>query len=403
MKYIYKAKTAEGKEKTGEIETANLSAAAEILKKQDLFITSLAPIKEAKVSLNFLDKIFKKVNLREKVIFTQQLSVMLRSGFPLVPALKILERQAENKYLAQTIGQIAEEVKGGATLSSCLEKRPDIFPPIYVQVAKSGEKSGKLANVMLKLASDLSKNYDLTAKIKGALVYPIFILATLVVVIVIIMIFVIPQLEDLFSDVGATLPLATRILIGTSNFIINFWWLIIIIIIGLFFFYQWIKKIPEVKSTIDSIKLKIPVFGQLQKKVYLARFTRTLATLTSAGLPILDTFETLTGLTDNVHFQDDLTQAARKIEAGSPIGQSLQEGKNFPPLICEMITVGEKAGNLDYVLKNLAKFLERDVSYMSKNLTVLLEPILMIVMGVGVAFVLISVLGPIYNLVQVIQ
>ncbi len=403
MKYTYKAKTAEGKEKIGEIEADNLSAAAEVLRKQDFFVTSLAPIKEAKVSLDFLNKIFKKVSLREKVIFTQQLSVMLRSGFPLVPALKILERQTENKYLAQTISQIAEEVKGGATLSSCLEKRPDIFPSIYTQVAKSGEKSGKLAQVMLKLADDLSKNYDLTSKIKSALVYPIFILTTLVVVIVIIMIFVIPQLENLFSDVGASLPLATRILIGTSNFVINFWWMIIIIIVGFFFFYQWVKKIPEVKSNIDSIKLKIPVFGQLQKKVYLARFTRTLATLTSAGLPILDTFKTLTELTDNVHFQDDLTQAARKIEAGSPIGQSLQESKNFPPLVCEMISVGEKAGNLDYVLKNLAKFLERDVTYMSKNLTVLLEPLLMIVMGVGVAFVLLSVLGPIYNLVQVIQ
>ncbi len=328
---------------------------------------------------------------------------MLRSGFPLVPALKILERQTENKYFAHNINQIAEEIKGGATLSSCLEKRPDIFPSIYTQVAKSGEKSGKLAQVMLKLADDLSKNYDLIAKIKGALVYPIFILATLVVVIIIIMIFVIPQLEDLFSDVGVALPLATRILIGTSNFIINFWWLIIIVIVGLFFFYEWVKKIPEVKSNIDSIKLKIPIFGQLQKKVYLARFTRTLATLTSAGLPVLDTFETLTELTDNVHLQNDLTQAARKIEAGSPIGKSLGESKNFPPLICEMISVGEKAGNLDYVLRNLSKFLERDVNYMSKNLTVLLEPILMIVMGVGVAFVLLSVLGPIYNLVQVIK
>ncbi len=403
MKYTYKAKTAEGEEKTGEIEADNLSAAADILRKQNLFIASLTPIKETKVSLDFLNKIFKKVSLRDKVIFTQELSVMLRSGFPLVPALKILERQTENKYLAQTINQIAEEVKGGATLSSSIEKRPDIFPSLYGQVVKSGEKSGKLANVLLKLASDLSKNYDLTAKIKGALVYPIFILATLVVVIIIIMIFVIPQLEDLFREVGATLPLATRILLGGSNFIINFWWLIIIVIVGLFFFYQWAKKIPEVKSVIDSMKLKIPVFGQLQKKVYLARFTRTLATLTSAGLPVLDTFETLTELTDNVHLQNDLTQAARKIEAGSPIGKSLGESKNFPPLICEMISVGEKAGNLDYVLRNLSKFLERDVNYMSKNLTVLLEPILMIVMGVGVAFVLLSVLGPIYNLVQVIK
>jgi len=403
MKYVYRAKTQQGQEKNGEVEATDPIAAAEILRKERLFITSLAPNKENKFSLGFLDKILNRIKLRDVIIFTQQLAVMLRSGFPLVPALRTLQKQTENKNFAKVIGEVVEDVKGGATLSSSLEKHPDVFPLIYTQIAKSGEQSGKLDKVMERLSSDLTKSYDLNAKIKGALVYPIFILSALVVVVVIIMIFVIPQLKDLFAEVDVTLPLATRVLIGASSFSVHFWWLILIILIGLLFFYQWVQKIPEVRSVIDSIKLRIPIFGQLQKKSYLARFVRTLSTLTAAGLPVLDTFNTLIDLSDNVHFKQDLKDAIAKIESGVPIGESLEQSKNFPTVICEMISVGEQAGNLDYVLKNMAKFLEKDVAYMSKNLTTLLEPILMVVMGVGVAFVLFSVLGPIYNLVQVIK
>lgn len=403
MKFIYKVKTESGEDKTGEIEANNINSATDALRRQKLFITSIQAKKDKQISINFIDKFFKKVKLRDKVIFTQQLAVMIKSGFPLVPALKTLQKQTDNKYFHKVIGEIADEVKGGAALSACLEKRPNIFPSIYSQVAKSGEKSGKLDKVLLKLSKDLIQSYDLNTKIKSALIYPIFILVSLVVVVVIIMILVIPQLESLFKEVDATLPIATRILIGTSKLIMNFWWLILLIVIGLIFTYQWIKKIPKIRSVIDDLRLKIPIFGQLQKKVYLARFARTLSTLSSAGLPILDSFDTLKGLTDNVHLQKDIEQASKKIEAGAPIGQSLGEGENFPVLICEMITIGEKAGNLDYVLRNLAKFMEKDVDYISKNLTVLLEPILMIIMGVGVAFILLSILGPIYNLVQVIQ
>ena len=403
MKYLYRAKTQQGQEKNGQVEAADPVAAAEILRKEGLYVTSLTPYKESKLSLDFLDKILNRVKLRDVIIFTQQLAVMLRSGFPLVMALRTLQKQTENKNFAKVIGEVLENIKGGATLSSSLEKHPEVFSLIYTQIAKSGEQSGKLDKVMDRLSSDLTKSYDLNAKIKGALVYPIFILCALVVVIVIIMIFVIPQLKDLFEEVDVTLPLATRVLIGASNFSVHFWWLILIILIGLFFFYQWANKIPEVRSVIDTIKLKIPIFGQLQRKSYLARFVRTLSTLTSAGLPVLDTFNTLIDLSENVHYKQDLKEAIEKIEGGLPIGESLEQSKNFPPVICEMISVGEQAGNLDYVLRNMAKFLEKDVEYMSKNLTTLLEPILMVIMGVGVAFVLFSVLGPIYNLVQVIK
>jgi len=404
MKYYYHVRTSQGQSKTGEIEAADQVAAADILRRQNYFITSISAEEETKISFSSLEKMFsKRISLKDKIFFIQQLSVMLRSGFPLVPALKTLQRQTENKFFAEQIEEISEEVKGGVPLSSAFAKRPDIFPNLYVQVTKAGEKSGKLDKVLLKLSSDMSKTYDLTAKIKSALIYPAFIFIALIGVIILVMVVVIPQLSAMFADVGASLPLATRMLISISNAFIHFWWLILIIIAGLVIFYQSIKKQPPVRNFIDGFKLKIPVFGQLQKKAYLARFVRILSTLTSAGLPVLNTFKTLIDLTDNVHFKKDLQQATKKIEAGVAIGEALKKGKNFPPIICEMITIGEKSGNLDYVLRNLAKFLEKDVAYISKNLSTMLEPILMIIMGAGVAFVLIAVLGPIYNLVQVIK
>jgi len=405
MKFIYRAKTEDGVEKAGEVEAANSLAAAEILRKQSLFVTSLSDSSKdlATSSFNILNYFSKKVALRDKVIFTQQLAVMLKSGFPLVAALDTLKNQTNNKYFSEQIAEISEEVKGGNALSDSLSKRSDIFPKIYSQIAKSGEKSGKLDKVLTRLAGDLSKNYDLMSRIKNALIYPIFILISLVAVVVIIMIFVVPQLTSLFNEVGATLPLTTRILVGVSNAFVHYWWLIITIVVGLYLLYRWTKQFPEIKSVFDWISMKTPVVGQLQKKAYLATFVRTLATLTAAGLPILEIFDTLVELTGNVHYQNGLRKVAIKIENGSPVGASLFEDKNFPPLICEMITVGEKSGNLDYVLRNLAKFLEKDVAYMSQNLTTLLEPILMIVMGAGVAFILMSVLGPIYSLVQVIK
>jgi type IV pilus assembly protein PilC len=403
MKFTYKSKTIDNKIESGEIEAANLDAASEVLRKQNLFITSISSEEKEIKGLNFLDKYLNRISLKDKILFTEQLAVMLQSGYPLVPALSTLEKQTQNKNLAKIIGEISEEVKSGIALSECFKKRPDVFPNIYAQLTKSGEKSGKLDTVLNKLSEDLTKNFDLNSKIRGALIYPAFILVSLVAVIIIIVIFVMPQLQTLFSQVGASLPLSTRILLSLSSGLINYWWLIIIIIVGLIFFYFWIKKIPSVRSFIDTVKLKIPVFGQLQKKAYFARFTRTLSALSSAGLPILDTFETLIDITDNVHFKKDLRDAAKKIEAGVPVGESLKESKNFSPLVYDMITVGEKAGNLEFVLDKLTRFLDKDVTNMSKNLTTLIEPVLMIIMGAGVAFVLISVLGPIYGLVQVIK
>ena len=402
MKFKYRAKTLKGEDRAGEIEAPTLVAATELLRKQNLFITSIKG-EENKVTLNFFDQILHKVSGKDKIMFTEQLAVMLQSGLSIVPALMILQKQTENKNFAKAIGEITEDVKAGKPLSESMLKRPDIFTPIYAQVARSGEKSGKLDKVMLKLASDLAKSNDLNSQIKSALIYPAFILSSLIVVIFIMMIFVIPQLESLFKETGVALPLSTRILIGTGKFMQGFWWLIILAAIGLVFLYRWAVKIPGFKSVVDSIMMKIPVFGSLQKKVYLARFVRTLSLLTSAGLPVLESFKTLVDITDNIHYKNGLKETAEKIESGHPIGESLGSDPNFPPLISEMVTVGEKSGNLEYILRRLAKFLEKDVSFMSKNMTTLLEPMLMIVMGVGVAFVMFSILGPIYGLVQVIK
>jgi type IV pilus assembly protein PilC len=363
-----------------------------------LFISKIDSENGRKSVFSFLSG---KTSLKDKIILTQQLAVMIKSGLSVVDALDALKGEVSNKKFAKEIGEIINDVKGGTQLSDAMAKFPDSFSEVYVNTVKSGEKSGKLDSVLDGLTVQLEKDYEISSKLRGAMVYPIFVMITLIVVMAVILIVIIPQLKLIFDDAGAPLPALTRAIVAISFFLKNniIWIVIGIAILSVLISY--FAKTKEGRHLFDSMKLHIPVLGNLFKKTYMAKFTRTFAGLTSAGLPLLDIFETSKRVIGNVLYEEELDRMIKKVEVGQSVSKVLKESKLFPAIIGQLASVGEKSGSMDKVFESMANFFDKDVENITNNLSTLLEPILMIVMGAGIGLIIMSVLQPIYGLVNV--
>lgn len=398
MIYHYLAKTKKGESQQGEIETAGLQETVKVLREKGLIVLSLKTKKPPLLG-GFL---LKRVSLRDKIIFTQQLALMIKSGVPIVEVLNSLKEQTANQYFSQSIGEIGTKIKGGMSLSSSLEAYPSIFPVFYIKSILSGEKTGKLEEILARLADQMEKDYELMSKIRAALIYPILILITIAAVLALVVIFVIPQIKIIFEEMDVQLPLITRIIINGGDFLRRWLILIIILIISLYFLLRQIFQTPQFRLFWDQLKLKIPLLGGFYKKIYMARFSRSMATLVAAGLPMLDIFETLQGVIDNLVYQNSLKEISHQVETGIPLSSAIKKDPSYPPMISHLLAIGERSGNLDFVLNTLADFYEKEVENISRNLATLIEPVLLIIMGVAVGLVLAAVMLPIYNLVQTI-
>lgn len=399
MQFTYKAKNKQGEIAKGIIDAENVNAAQTVLREKNLFVLE---IKGTKKKLS--EKYFKKnIPIKDKIIFTQQLGIMIKSGISIVDGLRALEEETENKNFALMIQKIISDIEGGTPFSQALEKHPEAFSEIYINMVKSGEQSGKSDVVLLRLASQLDKEYELKRKIKGALAYPVFVMFTLVAVLVLIVTFVIPQLKAVFDDAGVSLPLLTRALIALSLFLKKDG----IFVLGGLIILVWVLlrfiKTTSGKKIYDTLILKIPVFGTLLKKSYMAHFTRTFASLIAAGLPLMEVFKVAGGTTGNVLYEEEIRQMATEVKAGESISATLKKSKLMPKMVGQLASVGEKTGNIDEVFDTLADFFDRDVDNITSNLSTLLEPILMVVMGAGIGLVIVAVLQPIYGLVNAIN
>lgn len=344
----------------------------------------------------------KKVSLKDKIIFTRQLAIMVKGGLPLVDAIKALEEQTENQKFLEAISQIRTDVAGGMALSKALTKHGQIFPKFYVAVVSSGEKSGKLDRVLESLAEQQQKDYDLMSKVKAAITYPIVIVCALVGVMILMFIFVIPQLKTIFAEMGVPLPLVTRILLGISTFMVDYWYIVIILIVGSYYGLKYWSKLPGGGLVIDRFKIKVPIFGSLVKKIYLARFTRTSATLINSGLPMLEVLLTDKEVIGNLYFDPIFDAISSDIESGVALSQALKERKEFPVMISQMVSVGERSGKIDEVLFQLADFYDKEVEVTTANMASLIEPLLILIIGGGIGVAIAAVILPIYSLVNVI-
>lgn len=395
--YRYKARDSEGKYVTGLAEAPNTSTAARLLREKQLFVIHIRETQDRTSSSTILAK-FKRVSFQDVVNFTRQLATMIVAGLSIPDSLTILRNQTTNQTFVKILTDIEHQIIGGGNLGDALAKYPNQFTPIYIALVRAGETSGTLDQVLERLAQTLETQNEFKSKVKGAMIYPVIILVGMVVVISVMMTVVVPKLSDMYKEFGIKLPPTTQLLISMSNFMVHFWWLIIGIGFGITFIFRKWKKTATGQFVLDTIILRLPLIGELQKKVIMVEFTRTFAMLITAGIHVLDGLAILKDSLGNVLFRNAVGDIAKKIEKGFPMGQTFGQYDVFPPIVSQMIKVGEETGKLDDTLNKLSRYFETESEHLVKGLTTAIEPLIMVVLGVGVGFIVISIITPIYNL-----
>jgi type IV pilus assembly protein PilC len=400
MQYSYKVTTKDGKIAQGIIDASDPTTAASYLRQKEFYPISIVQKTSGGFSLfGFRNRI----NQSDILFFTRQLSSMLSSGLTLMQSLGILKTQIQKEEMFMMVDGIMRDIEDGKTFSASAAKYPNAFSPIYISLIKTAESSGLLDKVLERLADNLEKENKLRGTIKSALMYPAIVITGMIIIVVIMMIFVIPQLASLYGNLGVALPLPTQIIIGLSNFTVTFWPLVIGVGVLLFIAYKRWKKSEAGKLVIDSMLLKIPIFGIINQRMILTEFTRTLGLLVGSGTLVVDAFQQSSGVTGNVLYIHAINGVARRVEKGMSIGDAMLSYPLFPQIIVQMVKIGEETGKLDESLLKVSEYYEREVDQAVKTMTTALEPIIMIVLGIGVAFLIISIITPIYNLTSSIQ
>lgn len=393
--FSYKARDFQGVDHKGTIETVDSSRAARILSKKGLVVTSIS---ENKPSSPWLRRIFNRVSFAELVVATRQLATMIDSGLVLSEAVDILVNQQTNQDFKKVLEVVSRDIKSGLDLASALRKHPDVFPPLYCSLVKAGEQAGNLDVILNEMANNLERDREFKSRVRGAMIYPVMILLMMVVVIGVMMFFVVPRLTSLYTQSDMELPLPTQILIGSSNFFIGYWWAILVVmIIGIVIFRKWVST-PEGKFNFDAFLLKVPLVGRVIKGTSLTNFTRTFGLLTTAGVPILDSITIVAEVIGNSVYKKALLETRMGVERGLTMSAQLQLVGVFPSIIPQMYRVGEETGKVDKVSFKMADYFESEADHLVKNLTVIVEPVILVVLGVGVAFLVLSIILPIYNL-----
>lgn len=395
LKFRYKGKTEDSRSVHGIIEATDRDRAVLALKNKHVLILAINQVKESEIDL-FL-KSFQKVKADDVVNFTRQLSTMIKAGLPLTDALRILEQQT-SPAMAREIAKILHEVEGGSSMAAALEKTGNTFSDVYKALVKAGEAAGVLDTVLNRLAATLEKEREFRNKTKGALVYPAIVVMGMVGVTAIMMIFVVPKMTAMYADFGAELPMATKILMGASSFMVNFWYVLAGVIgLAVFLFKKWVST--EVGGLMyEEFLFKLPVYGALKKKIILTEFTRTMGLLVSSGISILDALKIVADAVESRILKARIFESAEKIEKGQQLSTVMMAMEEFPPIVPQMLAVGEQTGKVDEILMKMAEYFEEEAELGVKTLTTALEPLIMVVMGIGVGFLVMAVIMPIYNL-----
>jgi len=405
--YEYTALDEKGRERKGFVDAMGVAAARQKLREEGVYpieINQAADKKDAALSGVLGINFWQRVSTKDVSIFTRQLSTLLGAGIPLVPSLSVLIAQTKNQLLKQTLAQIREQVNEGKSLTQGMLNFPRIFPPFYVNMIRAGESSGTI-NLVLERLADFSENQQaLMSKIRSALAYPIIMLFIGSAVIFLLMTFVVPKITGIFTDMHQTLPLITIVLIGISNFLKSFWWLILILLAAAIAAFKYMTTGTEAgKRLWDTAKLKIPVWGQVNLKIAIARFCRTLATLLQSGVPLLSSMEIVRNVVNNILIGEAISKASKDVEEGKGLSGPLTQSGLFPPLVTEMVAVGEQSGTLEKMLNRVATAYETESQSDIMVMTSLLEPLMILVMGLLVGFIVISILLPIFEMNQLVK
>ncbi len=393
--YVWNGKTRDGKRQKGELAARNKDEVISIMRKQNIMVTSVATRpKKLSIKLPFGSSVGDK----DIAVFTRQFATMIDAGLPLVQCLDILAKQADNKTFASVINEIRQDVEAGSTYADSLKKHPAVFGDLYVNMVAAGELGGILDTILNRLSKYMEKNIRLKRQVKAALFYPATIVAVAFIVIVVLLVYVIPIFAKMFTDFGGTLPAPTRMVIGASNFMRGNILIIIGIMVAAIFGARKYYKTQNGRLVVDNIVLKMPVFGMLARKISVAKFTRTLGTLISSGVPILDGLEIVAKTSGNKVVEKAIYATRQSISEGKTLSEPLETTKVFPPMVVQMIAVGETTGALDAMLSKIADFYDEEVDSTVGILTSLLEPMLMIFLGIVIGFIVVAMYLPIFKM-----
>lgn len=401
MLFTYKSITNTGEKKDGTIDAASRDIAIASLQRRGLIITSIKSEEENKSFLQL--SFFESVPLKDVVIMSRQIATLFEAQVSALKAFTLLAGNAENKLLGRKLNQIADDLQAGSSISSALEKHPDVFTDFYVNMVRAGEESGKLNQTFTYLADYLDREYALTSKTKNALIYPAFVVVVFIVVMILMFVMVIPKLSQIIIESGQEVPFITRIVMGLSDFIVNYgiFFVIFLVVAG---FFVWTRSRSESgKTYLDGIKLSIPVIGKLYRTMYLSRIADNLDTMLSSGISIVRSIEITGEIVGNKVFSHILKDAADSVKAGSSLSDAFEKHVQVPGIMIQMVKVGEETGSLASILKTLAMFYKREVDDAVDTLVGLIEPAMIVFLGLGVGVLLTSVLVPIYNIASSIQ
>jgi len=400
--FVYKVRDRTGKIFTGSIDAENRGAVISELREKRYFITSIEQ-KRGIISLPKEITFFQRVNIKDLTIFYRQFATMVNAGLTLVSCLDILAKQVENKLLAKIIMEVKSDIEAGSTLADAFSKYPKVFSDLYISMIKAGEIGGVLDEVLNRIADLIEKEYALRQKIKSAMTYPSFVLVAAVGMAVFLLTFILPQFVGVFAQFGGKLPILTMILISFTELFNKFWYIFLIVIAVLVFAFLAYIKTPKGKMNFDKFKLKAPVFGSMFHKTAIARFTRTLGTLIKSGVPILEALQVSADSVGNAVVALAVTNSRAKIKEGQSISNPLTESKVFPPMVTQMILVGEESGELEEMLINIANFYDQEVERTVEKLTSIIEPIMMVFISLIIGTMVIAMYLPIFNMMNLMR
>jgi type IV pilus assembly protein PilC len=392
------------RDKSGQVTSGTIVADNEALVLQRLREQGLTPLDVSKQSRGMnIELSKKKVKLKELAVFSRQFATMVNSGLPILRAISILADQTSNKTLAEALSVVRLDVEQGASLSQALQKHPKIFNDLYISMVRSGETGGSLDDTLLSLASTLENEVRLRGKIKSAMTYPVAVVGLVVLIMSAMLLFVVPQFESIYADLGGTLPLPTRVLLGLSKAFKTFWWMFLGGAFGFRFALRRYKKTERGREVIDGIKLRVPIFGSLFHKTALARFSSTLAMLLRSGVPILQALDIVMDTVNNKVISKAVQDVQSAVRDGDSMARPLMKHAVFPPMVVQMISVGEETGQVDTMLEKVSAFYNQEVEASVDALTSLIEPLLIATIGGCVGAAVVALYMPMFQIIQLIQ
>lgn len=396
LTFNYEAKNAKTGEKVkAQVQADNEQAAAKLIHDQGLTPLSIKTEKGGRIGR------FRRIKTKDKVLFSRQLSTLINAGLPLVQSLRSVAEQTTNKPFKVVINQIITDVEAGTSFSQALEKHPNVFNRVYISLVAASETSGTLDKGLERLADQQEKDADIVSKVRGAMIYPLIVLLVMMAVVTFMIVKVLPQVQSIYAGLkGVSLPLVTRVLLAFSHFLTHYWWLALIMLgLAIFFGSRWAKTLGG-RSVVDKIKMKSWPVGPLFMKMYMARFARTATTLVASGVPIIQVLEITGEAVDNVHIQASLQRAIEKVKGGKALSEALNKDPNFLILVPNMLRIGEQSGAMETMLAKVADYYEKEVDNEIKTISTIIEPVMMVIMGIVALTIVAAILLPIYGLVN---